>query len=86
MISTVLPSADALNEVCKFAFGDTVNDICNDDGAGDLWMRDDGFSTGGYWSSSEVNGTTARFQGFIIGYQEYSVKNYPSYVRPVRAF
>ena len=45
-----------------------------------------GFSTGNYWSSSEVDDFYAWFQGFGTGNQLGSTKNVTYYVRPVRAF
>ena len=39
-----LPSKDSLNEMCKYAFGDTVNSICNDSGVGGLLNSVGGFS------------------------------------------
>jgi hypothetical protein len=45
-----------------------------------------GFSTGYYWSSSELDATTAWFQRFSSGAQGNAGKDYTYYVRPVRAF
>ena len=45
-----------------------------------------GFSTGNYWSSSELDDFYAWFQGFGTGNQLGSTKNVTYYVRPVRAF
>jgi hypothetical protein len=45
-----------------------------------------GFSTGYYWSSSEVDDGGAWGQGFGLGDQNGGGKNGPLYVRPVRAF
>ena len=39
-----LPSKDPLNEMCKYAFGDTVNSICNDSCVGGLSNSVGGFS------------------------------------------
>ena len=83
----VLPSKDALNEICKFAFGDTVNAICNDNGAGlPLVNGVGGFSTDYYFSSSEYGDDDAWSQGFYFGDQGNEYKYGASYVRPVRAF
>ena len=83
----VLPSRDALNEMCKYAFGDTVNDICNDDGAGSLSLRDYGFSTDYYWSCSEGGNFIAWYQYFNGGGQYRAhAENTTNHVRPVRAF
>ena len=45
-----------------------------------------GFVVGYYWSSSEINATSAWLQFFIDGYQGGGTKNTAYYVRPVRAF
>lgn len=90
----VLPTRDALNEVCKYAFGDTVNAICNDSGGGPFSNSVGGFLTNEspstlYWSSSNaVAGADPQFwlQSFKSGEQLQSGKLFPGYVRPVRAF
>ena len=79
-----LPSKDALNQICKYAFGDTVNTICNQNRS--LSLRLGGFSTDDYWSSSEYDGTYTWSQYFFDGSQNYSIKDPTLYVRPVRAF
>jgi len=81
-----LPSQDELNALCKWAFGDTVNAICNDNGDDDLELTNGGFSSGYYWSSSEFADYGAWGQGFHFGYQSYGSEDGPYYVRPVRAF
>jgi hypothetical protein len=81
-----LPSKDELNELCKWAYGDTVNPVCNDDGNGDFSLTHGGFSAGGYWSSSEYDDASAWYQGFNFGFQYDNYKSYPYYVRPVRSF
>ena len=45
-----------------------------------------GFSTDGYWSSSEIDANRARSQRFSDGNQFNSFKDVTKYVRPVRAF
>jgi hypothetical protein len=45
-----------------------------------------GFSTDGYWSSSEFSGNHAWYQSFANGAQNGSSKLNSFYVRPVRAF
>ena len=91
----VLPSKDALNEMCKFAYSDTVNDICNDNGIGSLSISVGGFVNdiyATYWSSSEYGtdsaGTriSAWVQNFGSGGQGGSLLGDKFYVRPVRAF
>ena len=83
----ILPSKDALNEMCKYAWGDAINVICNNNGEGKLGRRLDGYSTGPYWSSSASDGNSVWSQYFTSGSQD----GYPNdastlYVRPVRAF
>ena len=81
----VLPSLAALNEICKYAFGDKVNAICNDDGNG-TFTNSVGNFHGLYWSSFEYVGNAAWFQDFNLGGQHPSNKDETGYVRPVRAF
>jgi hypothetical protein len=45
-----------------------------------------GFASDSYWSSSEADAGLAWLQLFSYGYQGYTNKSGPSYVRPVRAF
>ena len=45
-----------------------------------------GFANDDYWSSTEDDFTTAWYQGFTNGYQNYFNKLSTSYVRAVRAF
>ena len=82
----VLPSKDALNEICKFAFVDTVNDICNSEGSGGLARRLGGFSNDPYWSSSEFGANHAWAQDFDSGYRYIRSREFAGSVRPVRAF
>lgn len=82
----VLPSLGALNEVCKYAFGDTVNVICNDDGDGAFLNGVGGFFPDHYWSSSEDAAGNAWNQYFGDGSQFLIIKRDTFYVRPVRAF
>ena len=79
-----LPSKDELNEVCKYArntgqaAGATT--VCT----GGILRG--GFSTNGYWSSSEYDGDYAWYQNFDYGFQDLTSKYNTTYVRPVRAF
>ena len=82
----VLPSKDALNEMCKYWFVYTISVICNDDSESSLALRLSGFSTDGYWSSSEYGVSSAWGQIFLLGGQSNTSKLIPAYVRPVRAF
>ncbi len=78
-----LPSKDELNEMCKYArnTGQAAGaDIVCTGGV----LRD-GFSDA-YMSSSEFDGNEAWTQSFYSGSPNYYTKDYPSYVRPVRAF
>ena len=45
-----------------------------------------GFVEDGYWSSTEDDPNDAWLQDFSDGFQYFTNKNYPTYVRPVRAF
>jgi len=86
-----LPSKDALNEMCKYAFGDTVNSVCNKSGVGGLLNSVGGFSDFYYWSTDEkVEGIDryALWQSFSDGSRGYSYvsDDKTSYVRLVRTF
>ena len=82
-----LPSKDELNALCKWAFGDTVNAICNNGGSGGLSLTSvGGFSTFFYWSSSENGGNGAWSQRFLSGSQVGNGKSSSLDARPVRAF
>jgi hypothetical protein len=82
----MLPSLDALNEICKFAFGDTVNAMCNDDRDLPLENGFGGLSPGTYWSSSEADFDNAFLQVFMMGEQKDQHKRNEYKVRPARAF
>jgi len=79
-----LPSADALNELCKYARrlppGDTGT-MCDENGS----LRP-GFSDGTYWSSSEYSSSEAWLQNFGVGNQVYYAKQEVFNARPVRSF
>jgi len=82
-----LPSKDELNALCKWAYGDTMYAVCNNDGPGGLSLTGvGGFSTAYYWSSSEIAGYVAWSQFFNGGFQANFAKDYAFFVRPVRAF
>ena len=97
-----LPSQDELNEVCKWAYGDTVNAVCNNNGAAGLTLTDGNFLDGSvrrnFWSSSQYKGiglsamTLAHSQLFGIawgttgGQLGGAEKNDGLYVRPIRSF
>jgi hypothetical protein len=82
----VLPSKDALNQVCKYAFRDTVNAMCNNDSDGPLFNSVGDFLNGQYWSSSEAGKEGAFIQDFRTGYSYGSYRVQKYFVRPVRAF
>ena len=83
-----LPSLDELNVLCKWAYNDTVNVICNGNGSGGLSRTNGGFASGLYWSSSGDfdDGFRAWDQNFASGYQTIDFKGDSYYVRPVRSF
>lgn len=81
-----LPSKDALNEMCKYAFSDTRNRSCNDASNGRFTNSVGGFLRDLYWSSSEVDINYAWIQSFNHGAQSNSFKYIAGYVRPMRAF
>jgi hypothetical protein len=82
-----LPSQDELNALCKWAWNDTVNTICNNNGVGTgLSLTNGGFSSYWYWSSSQNDAASAWGQAFNLGNQDYILKTEASVVRPVRAF
>lgn len=79
-----LPSADALNELCKYARrtpAATVDTMC--DQTGELLP---GFSEGTYWSSSEAGDDSAWLQNFDVGNQVSYRKSEKFIARPVRGF
>jgi len=79
-----LPSADELNELCKYARGQGgrgVDASCDEDG--DLLA---GFVPGTYWSSSEAGENSAWLQNFVVGNQVGYLKRETYAARPVRAF
>jgi hypothetical protein len=83
-----LPTTAELNLLCQWArnVAQSVTTACT---GGDLNTgtgASGGFSTGAYWSSSEIDGTTAWFQRFRTGGQHSAEKWGSGYVRPVRAF
>ena len=93
-----IPSMNELNELCKFARGQTTGVLTvpcvtgsgifksTVNAGSDLGgFADDAFTT--YWSSSEYNANRAWGQYFGSGLQNNSSwKSNDSYVRPIRAF
>lgn len=83
----VLPSIDALVEMCKYALGGKAYNCANYSGNGPFSNRVGGFSTDNvYWSSSEYNNLVAWWQDFGYGWINVRDKVGSAYVRPVRAF
>lgn len=88
-----LPSRGDLNEMCKFvktsdslgSYFDVGKIYCWGDATTVRALRD-GFADDHYWSSSEINATTAAHQNFRTGSSLFFGKYNTYYVRPVRAF
>jgi hypothetical protein len=81
-----LPSIDELNELCKYAknTGQTSGGGTRCAGGSAATLR--GFSTDGFWSSSELDNRFVPRQSFFNGDQTSYGKEYNSFrVRPVRA-
>jgi hypothetical protein len=87
-----IPSMNELNELCKYARGQTTGDLtvaCTDSGTLKTGTTNDlaGFVGNGYWSSSEETDANARFQYFGDGYPDVDRKDRDDrYLRPIRAF
>ena len=80
-----LPSLDELNALCNWAYVDAVDAFCNENGAGSLSLTYGGFSTGGYWSSSELDGYNAWAKYFNSGQSAFTDKYVNLFVRPIRS-
>ena len=83
-----LPTTAELNVLCQWA-RDVAQSVATRCSGGSLNTGtgvSGGFSTGTYWSSSELSGTFAWYQTFGYGTQNFNYKNATDYVRPVRAF
>ena len=91
-----IPSMNELNELCKYARGQSTGDpkvacvqASNATFKSTAYAGTDlgGFISSGYWSSSESNAGYAWRQGFATGSQVATLlKDITGYVRPVRAF
>jgi hypothetical protein len=78
-----LPSKDELNQLCQYAKGQTPSATPCDNTS----KLKAGFADDYYWSSSEYDASNAWSQNFPLGTSNPSNnKNFPVYVRPVRAF
>jgi hypothetical protein len=90
-----IPSMNELNELCKYARGQTTGDLTVPCVTGSGIFKSTvnagsdlgGFAEGYYWSSSEYGSYDAHTQNFNDGAQNsLSDKVQSNYVRPVRAF
>jgi len=86
-----LPSMNELNELCKYARGQTTGVptvACNSTGTLKTGTANDlgGFFASYYWSSSERGASDAYLQYFSSGGSINSGKNFARGIRPVRAF
>ena len=89
-----IPSMNELNELCKYARGQTTGDptLACVTGSGTFKNTGNagtdlgGFVENYYWSSTEGGTNYAWGQRFDNGFQGSYDKNYTYYVRPVRAF
>jgi hypothetical protein len=86
-----IPSMNELNELCKYARGQTTGVLtvaCASGGTLKTGTTNDlgGFGADLYWSSSEYDADLAWGQAFNNGVQGSYYKLYEVYLRPVRAF
>ena len=87
-----LPSMNSLNQICKYAFGDTVNEYCNENGTGQFMKSVGGFADDFYWTVEQESGAVSYVQSFYEGV-DYTGGNIQTAsvdrkhrVRPVRVF
>jgi len=91
-----LPSKDELNQMCKWARGIAwVSDatVCSSGGTLNSGTGAAGFYSNYYWSSSQSGNSRSWYQNFVNPYnaalsggQGTDLKNFPMFVRPIRAF
>jgi len=86
-----IPSMNELNELCKYARGQTTGDpkvACDSSGTLKTGTADylGGFMAHGYWSSSEGTADGAYVLNLADAYKQNNYKLDPYYVRPIRAF
>jgi hypothetical protein len=86
-----LPSMNELNELCKYARGQTTGALtvaCTSGGTLKSGTANDlaGFGGDYYWASSEIDAANVRRVYFGTGAQYSTRKNDTNLVRPVRAF
>ena len=79
-----LPSFDELNELCKYARQQTTGNTATQCTSANSLRT--GFTSGNYWSSTEINGTTSYYQTFASGSRGARTKDERDSVRPIRAF
>ena len=86
-----IPSMNELNELCKYARGQTTGNLtvaCDSSGTLKIGTANDleGFVESYYWSSTEIDTLNAWTQVFDYASQGYNNKDNTFRVRPVRAF
>jgi hypothetical protein len=86
-----IPSMNELNELCKYARGQTTGDpkvACDSSGTLKVGTANNlgGFVENYYWSSTEYNYATTRLQIFTDGFLNIWPKDFGAYIRPIRAF
>jgi hypothetical protein len=89
-----IPSMSELNELCKYARGQTTGNLTVGCSAGGTFKSTTnagtdlgGFREGWYWSSSEdINVRNALKMNFTDGGGDSDSKAFTQYVRPIRAF
>jgi hypothetical protein len=79
-----LPSFNELNELCKYARQQTTGNTATQCTSANSLRT--GFTSGYYWSSTQVNGTLSYYQNFTDGARGNRTKDERDSVRPVRAF
>jgi hypothetical protein len=86
-----IPSVNELNELCKYARGQTTGNpivACTSGGTLKTGTTNDlgGFVAGNYWSSTEYSERGAWWGAITTGIPASVTKDGTAYVRPVRAF
>jgi hypothetical protein len=86
-----IPSMNELNELCKYAKGQTTGVLtvaCTGSGTLKTGTANDlgGFIGGNYWSSSEFSASSTSRQSFNPIAWGQGGKNFAVAVRPIRAF
>jgi hypothetical protein len=91
-----IPSMNELNELCKYARGQTtgvLTEACNLNDSSGIFKSTanagadlGGFVQNNYWSSTEFNNLDAGFLHFYISAHNYWGKFLAKNVRPIRAF